>query len=124
MSLVEVVVGTLAVWRVSHLLQAEDGPRGAMAGLRRAAGEGILGGLLDCFYCVSIWVAVPAALLLGTGWPERAMLWLGLSGGACLLERATAPAARFVEDEPGEGSDVLLRGREAEGRGDGRSGGA
>jgi hypothetical protein len=44
---------------------------------------------LDCFYCLSLWVAVPFSYWLGTTWPKRAVLWLALSGGAILLERIT-----------------------------------
>ncbi len=80
----------LAVWRVTHLLWAEDGPLDALARLRAAAGQGAMGRLLDCFYCLSLWVALPGAALLADGWGQAPWAWLGLSGGACLLERATA----------------------------------
>ncbi len=87
----------LAAWRVTHLLWAEDGPADALARLRRAAGSGALGRLLDCFYCLSLWVALPFAVWLAEGWIDGIIGWLALSGAACLLERATAPAA--VVDE-------------------------
>jgi hypothetical protein len=45
--------------------------------------------MLDCFYCLSLWIAVPFAWILAATWRERALVWLALSGGACLLERAT-----------------------------------
>lgn len=90
-SLTLFLVGALAVWRVTHLLWAEDGPAEIFARLRRLAGSGFFGRLLDCFYCLSLWVAVPFAYWLGAGWIERGFIWLGLSGGAVLLERATAP---------------------------------
>ena len=61
-----------------------------MVRLRRAAGDGFWASLLDCFYCLSLWVAVPFAALLGEGWSERLMLWPALSGGAIVLERLTA----------------------------------
>ena len=80
----------LAAWRVTHLLQAEDGPFDAVVHLRRAAGEGWFGHLLDCFYCLSLWVALPFACGLAAGWAQGLVGWLALSGGACLLERATA----------------------------------
>lgn len=85
------IVGVLAVWRVTHLLAAEDGPWQLLVRLRRRAGEGFLGELLDCFYCSSLWIAAPAAWLIGEDWQERALLWLALSGGAILLERVTGP---------------------------------
>jgi hypothetical protein len=113
MSLVGVVLGVLAVWRVTHLLQAEDGPWGLSLRLRRVAGTGFWGQLLDCFYCLSLWVALPAALVLGSGWREWVLLWLGLSGGASLLERATTPVASFVEDPKEEEAHAMLRRDEA-----------
>ena len=84
------IIGMLAVWRLTHLLWAEDGPWSVFARLRRLVGEGALGRLLDCFYCLSLWVSVPFAWILAPSWIERAIVWLGLSGGAVLLERATA----------------------------------
>ena len=97
------ILGILSVWRVTHLLNAEDGPWDLLARLRRLAGIGLSGQLLDCFYCLSLWVAVPFALLLGLQWIERLLLWLSLSAGAILLERTTtrdsaAPPAYFAEE--------------------------
>ena len=85
------VLGVLVVWRVTHLLSAEDGPWDIVIRLRKKAGEGTLGKLLDCFYCLSLWVAAPLALLLGSGWPERLLLWPALSAGAILIERVMSP---------------------------------
>jgi hypothetical protein len=99
------LLGALAVWRVTHLLQAEDGPWRLSARLRRRAGSGFFGELLDCFYCLSLWVAVPLAWCLGDGWGESLLLWPALSAAAILAERlmrATAgpPPATYVEDDP------------------------
>jgi hypothetical protein len=82
-------LGVLAVWRVTHLLFAEDGPWDVIIRLRRRAGTGFWGNLLDCFYCLSLWIAAPLAVLLGSGWAERLLLWPALSAGAILLERVT-----------------------------------
>jgi hypothetical protein len=97
------VVAALAVWRVTHLLVAEDGPFEAIARLRAALAR--FTGLFDCFYCLSLWVAVPPAVLLAGSILEGVGLWLALSAGAILLERATgglreAPAA-WREDNEG-----------------------
>jgi hypothetical protein len=86
------VLGILAVWRLTHLLVAEDGPWDAVVRLRGRAGAGFWGRLLDCFYCLSLWIAAPFALLVGVGWRERLLLWPALSAGAILLERITSPA--------------------------------
>ena len=81
--------GILAVWRVTHLLQAEDGPWDVIVKIRKAAGNGFYGSLMDCFYCLSIWVALPPGLYFGKDWPEKVLLWLAFSGGAILLENLT-----------------------------------
>ena len=109
------VLESLAVWRVTHLLHAEDGPWDLSVRLRRSLGQGFWGKLVDCFYCASLWVAAPFALLLGEGWKERLLLWPALSGAASLLERLTeggtdTPPAQFLED--GTNQDALLRKNE------------
>jgi hypothetical protein len=96
------VLGVLAVWRVTHLLNAEDGPWNLMVRLRQSVGHGLGGKLLDCFSCASVWVAAPAAWLLGVGWKQRLFLWLALSAGTILLERLTHredPAVYYEEPE-------------------------
>ncbi|MBV9997547.1 MAG: DUF1360 domain-containing protein [Verrucomicrobia bacterium] len=103
MKVYRLLLGLLTVWRMTHLLQAEDGPGDIVVHLRRSAGDGFWGRLLDCFYCLSLWVAAPLAFLLGESWWERALLWPSLSAGASLLEQATNPALRtpaapFTED--------------------------
>ena len=108
MTLTTLALGILAVWRLTHLLYAEDGPWHVFARLRRVAGGGFWGQVLDCFYCLSVWVALPFALLLATSWREGVALWLGLSGGAILAERATSRPAVVLED-PKEEPYVVLR---------------
>lgn len=105
------VLGTLATWRITHLLQAEDGPWDLVARFRRKLGQSFWGKLLDCFYCLSIWLALPLALVLGESTKERLLLWPALSGGAILLERITysAPPAQYFEDEDKEEDHAMLR---------------
>ena len=98
------IVGILGVWRVTHLLHAEDGPWDVVVRLRRRAGSGFWGGLLDCFYCLSLWVAAPFAWSLGDDARMMILLWPALSGAAILLERSTsqqvaAPALYWKEDD-------------------------
>ena len=105
MDFYEFILGTLAVWRITHLLQAEDGPWDVVVHLRHRAGTGFWGQLLDCFYCLSVWIAAPFAIYLGKTWSRKVLLWLALSAGAILLERATdrkhdeAPAMYIEESE-------------------------
>jgi hypothetical protein len=102
----------LCTWRITHLLQAEDGPWDVIVWLRRKAGNRFWGRVLDCFHCLSLWVAAPLALLGGDTWGERLLLWPALSAAAILLERVTRreaapPAAYFEERE--EETNALLR---------------
>jgi hypothetical protein len=84
------VLSILATWRLTHLLSKEDGPWNMIYHIRKAAGAGFFGSLLDCFYCLSIWVALPFGIWLGNNWWEKILYWWALSGGACLLEQLTA----------------------------------
>lgn len=107
------VLGVLGVWRITHLLQAEDGPFDMIVRLRRAVGTGFWGNLLDCFYCLSLWIAAPFAALLGAGIAEKLLLWPALSGAAILLERITAPGPPPREPYwKEEELDVMLRKEE------------
>ena len=83
----EFVAGAAAAWRVTHLVHAEDGPWDVLVRLRKLAGNGAFGKMLDCFYCSSVWVALPIAAALGATWKERILIWPALSGAAILLER-------------------------------------
>jgi uncharacterized protein DUF1360 len=104
----ELLIAVLAVWRITHLLWGEDGPFELLLRLRKLAGRGFVGELLDCFYCLSLWIAIPFAWVMGNNWPERLVLWLSFSGGAILLERATVartpPAAEWSETPNGSSS--------------------
>lgn len=83
------IFSILAIWRLTHLFSKEDGPFDIIFRLRKAAGAGFFGSLLDCFYCLSIWIALPFGIWLGNSWQEKILYWLALSGAACLLQRAT-----------------------------------
>jgi len=98
------MLGILGVWRITHLLNAEDGPWNFLVRFRRFLGSGFLGELLNCFYCLSLWIAIPFAWVLGQSWKERLLLWPALSGAAILLHRATTksesePPAMYLENK-------------------------
>ena len=108
------VLAILGVWRVTHLLQAEDGPADIFARLRKALGSSVAGRAFGCFYCLSLWTALPIAYCLGQTWTERILLWPAASAGAILLERFTEPRpvqAAYFEDplEMTEERHVQLR---------------
>lgn len=114
------LLGILAVWRITHLLHAEDGPWDVVVRLRRGAGEGFWGQLLDCFHCLSVWIAAPLAFLLEDQLSEQIFLWPALSAGAILLESGRRghgePPALFVEDS--EDEYAMLRQKEGTGPAD------
>jgi hypothetical protein len=97
-------LATLAAWRATHLLAHEDGPWDGIARLRARLGTGVLGQLTDCFFCLSLWVALPLAVLTSNGWLGIAVHWLALSGAVCLLEKSTnSPEPEFQRVEVFEG---------------------
>jgi hypothetical protein len=83
----QLAISILAVWRVTHLIQAEDGPWDLIFKIRTLAGKGFFGSLMDCFYCLSIWVALPFGYCMGDSWLNKFMLWMAYSAGAILLNR-------------------------------------
>ena len=105
------LLAAVAAWRVTHLLACEDGPWDMLARLRRRLGRNILGKLMDCFQCLSLWIAAPFALFLRPTLVEFVLVWLAISGAACLLERAR-PEPVLMErllSAKGDPPDGLLR---------------
>ena len=92
------LLAVLATWRVTHLLARERGPWRAVTRLRGWPGTGVLG-LMECFYCLSVWVAAPFACFVAQLPLELLVAWLAVSGGACLLERITAPPGPIASME-------------------------
>ena len=80
------IIAVLATWRVSHLLAKEDGPWSSIVRLRELAGGGFWGRLMDCFKCLSLWVAAPLSFFVGGAKLEIFVVWLALSGAAIVLE--------------------------------------
>jgi Protein of unknown function (DUF1360) len=101
-------LAVLATWRLTHLLAEEDGPADLVVRFRKLLGDSFVGRMMDCFYCLSVWIAAPAALFITRRPLEWFMNWLALSGGACLLEKLTTRHAdpqpmRRPEEEPEQG---------------------
>jgi len=110
-SWIRFVLAVLATWRVTHLLASEDGPADIIVRFRTLLGQSIVGKLMDCFNCLSLWIAAPAALFVSRKPLEWLFCWLALSGGACLLERIGAePVVIQPMSQPAEGdSNHVLR---------------
>jgi len=111
-----VVLASLATWRVTHLLASEDGPADLVVRFRALFGQSIAGKLMDCFNCLSLWVAAPIALLITQKPLDLLLSWLAISGAACILERIgydpviIRPVTQSIE---GEVSDGMLRSEES-----------
>jgi hypothetical protein len=113
------VMAALATWRVTHLIVYEDGPWDVIARLRRRAGAGFFGKLMDCFYCTSLWVAAAAALAIESTPRDWVLVWLAISGAACLLNRVGQEPVlveRLGENQRGT-EDALLRTESGESTG-------
>jgi hypothetical protein len=93
------LLAALVTWRVCHLLVSEDGPGDAIARLRGWLGKSLIGQLIDCFACLSVWVAIPFAFFVSEGPLNLVMTWIALSGAALLLERMS-PQPVVIERVP------------------------
>lgn len=83
------ILCALAVWRITHLVALEDGPFDLVFTFRKKVGDNVVGSLLDCFLCLSLWVAAPFAVLVSDTWVGRLVGWLALSGAASSLYMVT-----------------------------------
>jgi hypothetical protein len=81
------ILAALATWRVTHLLANEDGPADLIVRFRIWLGDRFIGRLMDCFQCLSLWMAAVAAIAIVREPLDWLLTWLALSGAACLLER-------------------------------------
>lgn len=87
------LLSVLAVYRVAHMVAAEEGPWRVFERLRDAAGEGWVGHGVRCVLCMSFWLSVIPAL----GVAEYGALWhtigsvmlytLGIAGGVLTLHK-------------------------------------
>jgi hypothetical protein len=100
MNTVYIILSVPAIWRITHLLGKEDGPFNIIFLMRKKAGAGFFGSLLDCFYCLSIWTALPFGIWLGNNWLEKILLWWALSGAACLLEQFSTSFGKSGTNRP------------------------
>lgn len=99
------LIAVLATWRVTHLLAEEDGPWNLIVRIRELAGGGFWGELLDCFKCLSLWVAAPLSFFVGRTKSERMVIGLSLSGAAILIQEYFAKPYIIEEEQ----TDGLLR---------------
>jgi hypothetical protein len=103
------ILAVLAAWRITHLLTREDGPADLIVRWRLRIGNGFFGKLMDCFYCLSVWVAAPMAFSVSRKFVDWLITWWAISGAACLLERLTQEPVVIQPITKGEISDGMLR---------------
>jgi len=122
------ILAVLATWRITHLLSNEDGPADLIVRLRARLGNGFAARLMDCFQCLSLWVAAPIAFFVSRRPLDLLLTWLAISGAACLLERIgqepviIQPLSRAIEGgtdsgllrtEPGDIQERYITGSNA-----------
>lgn len=84
-------VASLAVYRAARMVAEEDGPAFVFKRLRDHLDDpqSSLSVGIRCFYCISFWLALPAALLLMLveGWNAWLwpLWWLGIAGLAAKI---------------------------------------
>lgn len=89
------LISIIAVWRLTHLLKEEAGPNDILYRVREPFLEdgdpdgrpkNWTGDALKCFLCLSIWCAIPFAIIVG--WHNPILMpvyWFGFSGGAIFM---------------------------------------
>ena len=87
--IVKYIILSVVVWRLTHLFSSEDGPFDLIFKFRKLLGNSIWGKLIDCFYCLSIWIGLCFAIIAGNSWFEIIILCLYYSGASILLEKIT-----------------------------------
>lgn len=85
MTLLDLLILSLATWRLTYLLAKESGPFDLLTRLRARFA---LGGLSSCVYCWSLWCAAGLYLLALT--PAIVLVYiLAIAGAAMLAHRYT-----------------------------------
>ncbi len=92
---------SLANWRLTHLVVREEGPWNIVVRFRVWLGESMAGRAMDCFFCSSLWFAIPLAFLVSYNFVSWIVAWLAISAAACLLEQATLRQMPKGHDQAG-----------------------
>ncbi len=81
-------LSVLAVWRMTRMLCYERGPFRLFVHARRLLYAMRMGGVVSCFHCAAVWIAIMAVLTIYEPQPISLLLVLGVAGGASALEIA------------------------------------
>ena len=79
-NLIDLLVLSLATWRLAYLISRESAPFNIMGRLRDRFP---LGGGTKCLYCMSVWAAALMLLLWHT--PLQPLVWVAAVSGAALM---------------------------------------
>ena len=83
--MLELILLSLAVWRITALFVYDDGPWGIFVRLRDT-----IGGPLTCFWCASVWVSLGGVLLYAPvgalDWREGFIWWWAIAGLTVLID--------------------------------------
>lgn len=80
----DLLILSLATWRLARLLTKEDAPYQLMKRFRERSKWGVF----DCIYCMSVWVSIALYLLWLT--PAAPVVTvIAISGGAMMMYRYT-----------------------------------
>jgi hypothetical protein len=102
----------LAIRRVLRLLPGVNGPWNLTTRLRDRFGATMPGQWMNCFYCMSLWIALPLAVLTSNGWLGIVVHWLAPPGAACMQEKSTPwPGPEFQPVEIPEGDALCIAAR-------------
>ncbi len=89
------VLGSLATFRLSHLVSKERGPLAIFERIRHftSGGRGSAKEWLTCIFCFSLTASALVCIILWTGgflpsWPDRILHWLGFSAAAVIINQA------------------------------------
>jgi hypothetical protein len=84
------ILASFATYRVARVITQEDAPFDVATRLRAKVGQRTsFGRGLHCFWCVSVWIAGLATVLLimthHAMWTDFALVWLGIAGLAVAI---------------------------------------
>lgn len=80
--MLNLILLSLAAWRVTALLVYDDGPYGIFVRLRDA-----IGGPLNCFWCTSVWVSLMASFVYAPiGWREGLFRWWAVAALSVIID--------------------------------------
>ena len=89
------ILGSLATFRLSHLITKERGPFAIFERLRNAmpGGRGSAKEWLSCLFCFSLSASALVCLILWLGgmnlsWEEWVLTWLGFSAVTLIINQA------------------------------------